>query len=142
MVRFDNDYRHKEELVGAVSVFGDLAVHERVAEAGDVAGGFPDFRVHDDGSLDADDVVAAADHVVPPAVADVLLELHAEGAVVEKAVESAVDFGGLENEAAAFRERNDGFHEVRGLGLSGHKGDGLAERIAGVNAAVGLSLAV
>ena len=54
--------------------------------------------------LDADDVVATADHVVPPAVADVLLELDTEGPEVEKAVVAAVNFGGLEDEATSFRE--------------------------------------
>jgi hypothetical protein len=100
----------EEQLVGAVALLAHLAVDERVGEAGDVARGLPDLRVHDDGGLDADDVVAAAHHVVPPAVADVLLQLGAERAVVEEAVEPAVDFGGLEDEAAALGERDDGVH--------------------------------
>jgi len=104
-------------------LLGDFAVDERVGEAGDVAGGFPDLGVHDDGRLDADDVVAAADHVVPPAVADVLLQLDAEGAVVEEAVEAAIDLGGLEHEAAAFRERDEVVHgDFGGGGLVGHRG--------------------
>ena len=113
--RFAIDYhRRKKQLVRAVPLLAHLAVDERVGEAGDVAAGFPDFRVHDDGGLEADDVVAAAHHVVPPAVADVFLQLGAERAVVEKAVEAAVDFGRGENEAAAFAERDDALHEVGG----------------------------
>jgi len=100
----------EKELVRAKALFAHLAVDERVGEAGDVAGGFPNLRVHDDRSLDADDVVAAADHVGPPAVADVLLQLGTEGAVVEEAVEAAVDLGRLENKAAALRERDKVVH--------------------------------
>ena len=111
--------RGKEELVSAETLFGDFAVHEWVAEAGDVAGGLPDLRVHDNGGFDADDVFAAADHVVPPAVADVFLELAAEGAVVEETVEAAVDFGGLEDETAALRERDDAVHGDSGRGGGG-----------------------
>jgi hypothetical protein len=111
-----------EQLVGAVALLAGFAVHERVAEAGDVAGGLPDLRVHDDGGLEADDIVTAADHVVPPAVADVFLELGAERAVVEETVEAAVDFGGRVDKAAALRERHKGFHEIGGFGGVGHGG--------------------
>ena len=40
-------------------------------------------------------------HVVPPGVAQVVLQLDAERAVVPEAVDAAVDLGGREDEAAA-----------------------------------------
>jgi len=105
----DDDGR-EEQLVGAEALLAHLAVHQRVGEAGDVTRGLPHLRVHDDGRLEPHDVFAAPHHVVPPAVADVPLQLHAQRAVVEEAVEPAVDLRRLEDEAAALRERDDGVH--------------------------------
>ena len=42
----------------AEAMLAVAAVDHRVGEAGDVAGGLPDPRVHDDRRVDADDVVA------------------------------------------------------------------------------------
>lgn len=83
----------EEKLVGAVAHFRLLAVDHGVGEAADVAGCDPDLWVHDDGGVEADDVFAAVDHVLPPGVFDVLLNLGAEGAEVEESIVSAVDFG-------------------------------------------------
>ncbi len=124
----------EEQLVRAVALLAHLAVHQRVGEAGDVAGRLPDLRVHDDRGLKPDDVVAAAHHVVPPAVADVLLQLGPERAVVEEAVEAAVDFGGLENEAAALGERDNVVHrDGGGRGRVGHSLPQMASRPPAVN---------
>ena len=105
-----DDDRRKKQLVRAVALLRNFAVHERIAEAGDVAGGLPDLGVHDDRSLDAHDIVAALHHVGPPAIADVLLQLSAQRTVIEETVETAVDLGRLENKAAAFRKRDEVIH--------------------------------
>ena len=73
--------------------------------------GLPDFRRHDDGRFEAGDVVALADHGVPPKFLDVALEFRAERAVVPKTVDAAVNLGGLENEPAPLAQRHDFFHE-------------------------------
>jgi hypothetical protein len=85
-----------------------------------VAAAFPHVLVlsHAVG-MGINDDFAAADHVVPPSVADVFLELAAEGTVVEETVEAAVDFGGLEDETAALRERDDAVHGDSGRGGGG-----------------------
>src|SRR5438128_1378000 len=78
----------------------------------------PDLGVHDDGAIDADhgDLLAVgsrwrvADHVVPPDLLDVVLELDAEGSVVPEAVEAAVDLARLKDEAAAATEGDQLFH--------------------------------
>ena len=100
----------EEQLVGAIPHLRHLAVDERVGEAGDVAGGFPDLGVHDDGRFDADDVVATVNHVAPPALADVALKFHAQRAIVEETVQAAVDFGGRVDKAPALCERDEGLH--------------------------------
>ena len=87
-----------------------------------MTGRFPDSRMTDDRAVDADDVSAASDDVVPPRVFDVALQLGAGGAVVPEPVDTAVDFAGLEDEAAPFAERDDFVHQDRGS----HKWRGLS----------------
>jgi hypothetical protein len=50
------------------------------------------------------------DHIVPPSVFDIAFEEYAERTVVPKTVESAVDFGRLEQKASAFAQGNEIFH--------------------------------
>ena len=98
-------------VVGAEAVLAVPAVDQRIGEAGDVAGRLPHPRMHQDGGVEALDVVARVDHRVPPAVLDVLLELDAERAVVPHRAEAAVDLGGLEDEAAALAEGDQLVHQ-------------------------------
>lgn len=76
------------------------ALHERVRENLYVTGCFPDFTRKNDRGVQADHIVAALNHEVPPLLLDVLLEGNAQGAVVPCRTGSAIDFTGLENEAA------------------------------------------
>ena len=82
--------------------------------------GLPDLRRHDDSGFEADDVVALAGHGVPPEFLDVALEFRAQRAVVPKAVDAAVNLGGLVNEPAPLAQRHDFFHE-RILFSLGHR---------------------
>ncbi len=76
-----------------------------------MAAGFPDLRRHDDGRFEAGDVVALAGHGVPPEFLDVALEFRAERAVIPKAVDAAVNLGGLKHKPAPLAQRHDFFHE-------------------------------
>lgn len=101
-----------------------FALDQGVGEVLNVAGGLPDFGVHEDGGVEADDgevVALVVDHGAPPGVLDVAFEFGAEGAVVPGGVEAAVDFAALEEEAAALGEGEDFVHEGE-LGLGGHGG--------------------
>jgi len=51
-------------------------------------------------------------HVPPPVALDVVLQLNAERAVVPEAADAAVNLAGLEDEAAALAERDEGLHCV------------------------------
>ena len=88
------------------------ALHQRVDEVVDVAGGLPDLRVHDQRRLQTDHVVPQLDQVPPPELADVALERHAVGAIVVEPGEAAVDLARLEDESAPLAERGDLLHEV------------------------------
>ena len=89
------------EMIGAPSLLAGLAVHHLVVEILEMPGRAPDVGRHEDGGVDADDVVAQLDVVAPPRLADVALELDAERPVVPRAVDAAVDLARLEYETAA-----------------------------------------
>src|SRR6476661_2221781 len=128
-----NDPR-PNKMISSESLFRFLIVDHGVGESAYVAGSDPHVRVHNDGGVEADhvEVVAvgafggAADDVVPPGFLEVAFEFDAEWAVIPEAVDAAVDFGGLEDEAAAFAEGDDLLHfggwggGFGGLGLVGH----------------------
>src|SRR5207302_5912538 len=78
----------------------------------DMSRSYPNILIHNNRAVEADhaDFLAVragrrfADHVLPPGVLDVLLQLDAEGAVVPEAVDAAVDFARLEDEAGVLAE--------------------------------------
>src|SRR5262249_17576625 len=101
------------ELVGPKALLALLAVDERVGEAGDVSGGFPDARVHQNGAVYADDVGARQHHLAPPCFLDVALELAADRTVVPATRQTAIDFARLERKPASFGEI---YHLLHGNG--------------------------
>ena len=85
-----------------------------------MSAGLPNLGMHDDRGVDADAILALLGHAAPPVVLDVALEFRAQWAVVPEAVQAAVDFGGLKDEAAPLAQRHDLFHEFVGFRL-GHR---------------------
>ena len=79
------------QLVGPEPRLAGLAVDQGIGEAGHMPARLPDPRMHEDGGIEALDVVAGMDHGPPPAILDVLLEFHAERTVVPHGPEPAVD---------------------------------------------------
>lgn len=67
-----------------------------------MTGGFPSFRVHQDGGVDAVHVGAVFDEEFPPGVHDIFFQGDTEGAVVPSAGETAVNVAPWENEATSF----------------------------------------
>ena len=88
------------------------ALDERVREDLEVPARLPYLRRHDDGRVEPDDVVAHLHHRTPPRVLDVALQLDPERPVVPRRAQASVDLGRREDDAAAFRERGDLFHQV------------------------------
>ncbi len=103
--------RRVEELVGAVTAFGFTAIHHGIREAIDVAGSLPNARVHNDAGIETDNVIALLDKMAPPGLLDVVAEFNAEGAVIEKSVIAAVNFGRWEDEPASFAKTDEFFHK-------------------------------
>ena len=115
------------DLIRAEALLRHEAIDHRIAERVHMSRRLPDRRVHDDGRVEADDVFAFARHRAPPGVAQVALQLRAERAVVPEAVDAAVDFRALEDEAAPLAQRHDLFHQ-RDLFRQAHKGRENARR--------------
>ena len=110
------------ELVGAEPLVARRALDQRVGERADVAGRDPHLARQDHRRVQADDVLAAGDHGAPPLPLDVVLELHAQRAVVPGRARTAVDLARGEDESAALGERDDGLDRGRGR-LAGHWSD-------------------
>src|SRR5260370_10427553 len=64
----------------------------------------------EDRAVEAQHVRAALDHLAPPRLLDVALELDAERAVIESRAEAAIDIAGRKNEAAPFAQVDQLFH--------------------------------
>ena len=99
-------------LVDAVAAFAVHAVRHEIGELVEMAGGFPDHWMADDGGVQSDDVVTLLDHVFPPELFDGAAEGGAVGAVVPEAVDAAVYFGALEDDAAPFAQGDDFVHLI------------------------------
>src|SRR5205823_13906056 len=67
------------------------ALDQRVGEVLDVARRLPDAGMHQDRAVEAHDVVAELNHRAPPRALHVVLQLHAERAVVPSRTRAAVD---------------------------------------------------
>ena len=112
------------DLVGPQAFVGHETVDHWVGEGIDMSGSLPDRRVHDDGGIEAYHILTFPGHGAPPGIAQIPLQLRAERAVIPEAVDPAVDFGGLVDEAPAFAEADDFFHYGRfGFYGGGHDRD-------------------
>ena len=96
------------ELVFAGTLVAVQALNERVGEGLDVSGRNPHLAGQDHRGVQADNVCAAANHVVPPLAFDVLFEFHAQRAVVPSGASTAVNFTTGENKASALGKRDNG----------------------------------
>ena len=101
-----------DQVVGAEPLVAGLAFGQRVDELGDVAAGLPDLGREDHAGVQADDVVTLGHHRAPPLPLDVVLDLHAERAVVPGRAQAAVDLAGRVHDPPPLAEADDGLHAV------------------------------
>src|SRR5580700_8951063 len=108
-------------MVGAKTMLTDLAVDHHVVKGVDMPRCLPYERMHDDGRVEGNDVVAQLDGVSPPGTLDVLLEHGPQRPVIPKPVDSAVDLAGLKDETSALGKSGDLFHhDAASRGCSFH----------------------
>ncbi len=67
----------------------------------------------EDGAVHAENIVTFLDILTPPVIFDVSLEFGSEWTVVPAAIEPAVDFCGLKDEALALTQGYDFLHFLR-----------------------------
>ena len=96
-----------DEHVGAVSLFRVAVVYERVIEGINVAAGFPDGGVHEDGAVQAHDVFVQQDHGFPPVLFDIVFQFHAVLTIVVDSAEAIVNVAGGEYETVLLAMGND-----------------------------------
>jgi uncharacterized RDD family membrane protein YckC len=113
-------------LISAVPLASYQAITHRITKRIHMPAGPPNLRVHEDGGFESGDIIALADDIIPPEIFDVAFEFGAERAVIPEAVDAAVDFGGWVDEAAAFAERHDFFHQRIFFGIR-HKAGSVCE---------------
>ena len=69
--------------------------------------GFPDGGVHEDGAVDAHDVVVKQHHALPPVLLDIILQFYAILSVIIYSTEAIVNFAAREYEAVLFAVGHD-----------------------------------
>ncbi len=99
-----------DQVIGAEALATGLAVHQRIGEAGEMAGGDPGLRVHQDGTVNADILRGFLHEFFPPRLLDIILQLHAERAVIPCIGKSAVNLRAGINETAAAAQIYDFVH--------------------------------
>ena len=100
-------------VVLAMPVVAAQALHQRVVEDLDVAGGHPHRPRQDDRRVEPHHVVATGDHSAPPLPLDVLLELHAQRTVIPRRFGAAVDLTRGKYEATPFGQVDYGVDDGR-----------------------------
>ncbi len=107
------------QMVGAEPLVAGQALGQRVDEDLHVAAGLPDLAGEDHARVEADDVLPALDHGLPPGALDVVLQLDPERTVVPRGPQATVDLARGEDQPPALAQTDDGVHAV---GCTGHAG--------------------
>ena len=106
------------QMIRAITRLALATVNHRIVESADVPRCFPDFWIHDDRAVDADDVNGfavwsrriAAHNIFPPCVFEIALQFGAKRTVIPEAVDAAINFGTLKDESAAAAECDNFIH--------------------------------
>ena len=103
------------DFIGTEALVAFAAVHQRVGKAGKMAGGHPGLGVHQDGGILADIIGVLLDEFLPPGALDVVLQLHAQGAVIPGVGQSAVNLAAGVNKPAVLTQVYQGIHRFFGI---------------------------
>ena len=90
------------DFIGAETLMTFFTFDEWVRESGGVARSNPSARVHNNSSVDAINIVAIFDEIVPPGLFDFSFKGYAERAIVPSASHATIDIATWKNKATAF----------------------------------------
>jgi hypothetical protein len=116
-----------DQVIRPEPLMAGLALGQRVDELGDVTAGLPYLRREYHAGVQADDVVALGDDRLPPLPLDVVLDLHAERAVVPGRPQTAVDLAGRVDDPPTLAEADYG---IQAVVATSHR---ILQRLAAVN---------
>ena len=104
-----------DHLVGAETLLALLAVHQRIAEAAQMAGSDPGLGIHQNRAVLTHVVGVLLDELLPPGLLHVVLQLHTQRAVVPGVGQAAVDLAAGKDKAAVFAQCDDFVHRLFGV---------------------------
>ena len=85
--------------IGTIALLRVAVVYQRVVEGIHMSAGLPGRRVHEDGCVDAHDILVQQHHGLPPVLFDIILQFHAVLPIVVHCAQSVVDVTAGEYEA-------------------------------------------
>ena len=98
------------QLVFPEAVMALAAFNQWIGKILDVAAGFPDARVHQNGRIQSHNIVPLHNDRAPPRFFDVALEFDPQRPIVPGGTQPAVDLAGLEHETPSFGQRQNFIH--------------------------------
>ena len=101
-----------DEHVGAVALLAVAVVNQGIVECVHVARSLPDGRVHEDGAVDAHDVLVQQRHGLPPVALDIVFQLYAVLCIVIHSAQAVIDFTRREHKAIFLGVRHDFLENV------------------------------
>ena len=103
------------QLVRPVAHLAGFAVNQRIVEGGYVAAGHPHLWIHQNGGVQSHVVGILLDEFLPPGPLDIVLHLHAQGAVVPAVGKAAIDLTAGEYESPVLTQGHDLLHGLLGV---------------------------
>ena len=87
-----------DEDIGTVTLLGILVVNQRIVECVHMPRCFPYSGVHEDGRVNAHDVLMQQDHTLPPIFLYIVLQFHSILAIVVDSPQAIINVARWENE--------------------------------------------
>ena len=80
-----------DQIVRTVAGLASAAIHQRIGEPAQMAGGHPGLGVHQNGAVQTNIIFILLNELLAPSLFDILFQLHAQGAVVPGVGQAAVN---------------------------------------------------
>src|SRR3989344_711933 len=82
------------------------AFYQQISKIIQVSARLPYFRIHQQGRINSDDIIALIDKLVPPRIFNILFQFNAQWTIIPRIGQTAVYFRAREYKATALAEGN------------------------------------